>query len=73
MNIQDIWERIVRRLGIGQRRFDVFGDVDELGLLRTDQKQDDSFDRSDSAEQSLIRKPTDKPQSLETAAEGSTG
>jgi chromosome segregation ATPase len=70
MNIQDIWERIVRRLGFGQRRFDVFGDVDELGLLRTDSKRDDSFDSSDSAEQSLMRKPTDKSQSMERLQEG---
>jgi chromosome segregation ATPase len=70
MNIQDIWERILRRLGFKQQRFDIFGDVDELGLLRTDTEPYDSSGRSGSPEQSLIRKPIDKPQSLERLQEG---
>jgi len=70
MNIQDMWQKLLRRLGVGQRRFDIFGDVDELGLLRTDSRQEESFDRPDSAEQSLMRKPIDKTQSLERLQEG---
>jgi chromosome segregation ATPase len=70
MNIQDMWQRLLQRLGVGPRRFDVFGDVDELGLLRTDSRQDDVSDRPNSYEQSLARKPIDKPQSLERLQEG---
>ena len=70
MNIQDIWKKIVRRLGLKHPRFDIFGDVDELGLLRTDSGRDDSSGHSGSAEQSMMRKPIDKPQSLERLQEG---
>lgn len=70
MNIQDIWERIVRRLGLRQRRFDVFGEVDELGLLRTDTELSDSVGRADSAEQMLARKSLDRSPSLERLQEG---
>jgi chromosome segregation ATPase len=70
MNIQDMWQKLLQRLGVGQRRFDVFGDVDELGLLRTDSRQDDVSDRPDSYEQSLMRKPIDKTQSMERLQEG---
>jgi chromosome segregation ATPase len=60
MNIQDMWERLLRWLRVRQPRFDIFGDVDELGLLRTDSEQ----------EQALMRKPIDKTQSLERLQEG---
>jgi chromosome segregation ATPase len=70
MNIQDMWEKLMRRLGFKQSRFDIFGDVDELGLLRTSPDRDDSYGRSDNAEQSLARKSLDRSPSLERMQEG---
>jgi chromosome segregation ATPase len=70
MNIQDMWERMMRWLRLRQPRFDVFGDVDELGLLRTDSRREDLSDGPDSAEQSLARKPLDRSPSLERMQEG---
>jgi chromosome segregation ATPase len=67
MNIQDIWQRILRRLGLGQRRFDVFADVDESGLLIEDNRQ---VDEAASGTQVLVKKSVDKAQSLERLQEG---
>jgi len=48
MNIRDMWEQLLRWLRIRQPRFDIFGDVDELGLLRNDPEQEGSATGSDS-------------------------
>jgi hypothetical protein len=64
MNMQEMWERLRRWLRLGQPRFDVFGDVDELGLLRNDSRQNDSDT------QALVRKPADKAVSVERMQEG---
>jgi chromosome segregation ATPase len=71
MSIQDIWQRLLRRLGLRPSRFDIFGEVDEFGLLRNDSEQtDEAYGRSDAAAQVLVRKPADKTQSLERMQEG---
>jgi chromosome segregation ATPase len=71
MNIQEIWQRIQRWLRLNQPRYDIFGDVDELGLLRSDTDRDDEKPvRSEWGSSTLVRKQADKTQSIERLQEG---
>jgi chromosome segregation ATPase len=73
MSIQDIWERLLRRLRLKPSSLDIFGEVDELGLLRNDldaDRQDEQSASSDTGTQVLVRKAADKTQSLERLQEG---
>ena len=72
MNIHEIWDRIQRWLRIKQPQFDIFGDVDELGLLRSEPEtqEEEKPMRSEWGSGVMVRKSPDKTQSLERLQEG---
>ena len=66
MTIWDLWEKLLCRIRLSRsRRFDIYADVDESGLINQEYEHEDASQSN----QSLVKK-VDKQQSLDRIQEG---